>query len=201
MFLCLAGPLGLVGSSQAHGRRHKSGASIRQNLVQSCLLHESISSSTRVIGVHGHCHQKALVGMKSEQNLLNGMGLDAEVLDSGCCGLAGSFGYEEGHYEVSMRIGERVLLPRIRSAEKSTLIVADGFSCREQIMHGTERHGMHLAEVIQMALHQPVPVRKNRAIETGWVQETPSYPIMTATAGAGLLIAGGLFLFSKTRNL
>ncbi len=150
--------------------------------------------------VHGHCHQKALVGMKSEQNLLNRMGLDAEVLDSGCCGLAGSFGYEEGHYEVSMKIGERVLLPRIRSAEKATLIIADGFSCREQIMHGTQRHGMHLAEVIQMALHQPVPVRKNRAIETGWVQETPSYPIMTATAGAGLLIAGGLFLLSKAQN-
>jgi hypothetical protein len=70
--------------------------------------------------VHGHCHQKALAGIKAEQSLLARMGLDAEVLDSGCCGLAGSFGYEENHYEVSMKIGERVLLPRVRSAEKST---------------------------------------------------------------------------------
>ncbi len=150
--------------------------------------------------IHGHCHQKALVGMKAEQKLLSRMGLEAEVLDSGCCGLAGSFGYEAGHYEVSMKIGERVLLPRIRAADKATLIVADGFSCREQIMHGTARHGMHLAEVIQMALHQPVPPRKNKPVETGWIQEKPCYPLATASAGAGLLVAGGLLLVSKVRN-
>ncbi len=147
--------------------------------------------------VHGHCHQKALAGMKAEQTLLARMGLDAEVLDSGCCGLAGSFGYEENHYDVSMKIGERVLLPRIRSAEKNTLIVADGFSCREQIMHGTPRHGMHIAEVIQMALHQPVPPRRNKYAEVGWVQETASYPVMTATAGAGLFLGGLLWLYKN----
>jgi FAD/FMN-containing dehydrogenase/Fe-S oxidoreductase len=150
--------------------------------------------------VHGHCHHKALFGMKAEQKLLARMGLDAEILDSGCCGLAGSFGFEEDHYDVSMKIGERVLLPRIRSAEKSTLIVANGFSCREQIMHGTPRHAMHLAEVIQMALQQPVPPRKNKYVEAGWVQEAPSYPILTATAGAGLLLASTLFLLSKNRQ-
>lgn len=85
--------------------------------------------------LHGHCHQKALVGMKNEQQLLSRMGLDAELLDSGCCGLAGSFGFEESQYDISMKIGERVLLPRVREAAKDTLIITDGFSCREQIMH------------------------------------------------------------------
>jgi Fe-S oxidoreductase len=150
--------------------------------------------------VHGHCHHKALFGMKAEQKLLGAMGLDAEVLDSGCCGLAGSFGYEADHYDVSIKIGERVLLPRIRAAEKSTVIIADGFSCREQIMHGSRRHGMHLAEVIQMALHQPMPTPKNKYIEIGWVQERPSYPVLTAAASAGMLLAASLFLFSITKT-
>jgi len=147
--------------------------------------------------VHGHCHQKAIFDIDSETNLLKRMGIKAELLDSGCCGLAGSFGYEEGHYDVSMKIGERVLLPRVRSAGSETLIVADGFSCREQIEHGTKRRGMHLAEVIQMALHQPLPPRKSKYVEAGFVQERPSYPVMTATAGAGMLLAGGLYLLSR----
>lgn len=151
--------------------------------------------------LHGHCHQKALFGMKAEQKLLSRMGLDAELLDSGCCGLAGSFGFEEDHYDVSLKIGERVLLPRVRSAGKQTLIVTDGFSCREQIMHGTPRHAMHLAEVVQMGLHQPFAAKKNRYVEDGFVQELPSYPVGTATVGAGLLAAGALFLFSKNKGV
>jgi hypothetical protein len=137
--------------------------------------------------------------MSAEQKVLGQMGLDAEILDSGCCGLAGSFGYEEDHYDVSMKIAERVLYPRVREAERDTLIVSDGFSCREQIMHGTRRHGMHLAEVIQMALHQPLP-RKKKYIETGWVQEEPAYPVTTAAAGAGLLIASGMLLMNRMKN-
>lgn len=125
------------------------------------------------------------------------MGLDAELLDSGCCGLAGSFGYEAGHHDISMKIGERTLLPKVRSVERDTLVITDGFSCREQIMHGTPRHAMHLAEVIQMAMHQPLPTRKSKYIETGFVQKSPSYPVLTATAGAGLLLAGGWFLLSR----
>jgi len=96
--------------------------------------------------LHGHCHQKAIFGMKNEQQVLSRVGLDAELLDSGCCGLAGSFGFEESHYDISMKIGERVLLPRVRDANRDTLILTDGFSCREQIMHGTPRHALHLAE-------------------------------------------------------
>ncbi|MGH9611225.1 MAG: hypothetical protein ACRD34_16285, partial [Bryobacteraceae bacterium] len=91
--------------------------------------------------------------------------------------------------------GERVLLPKVRDAARDTLIVSDGFSCREQIMHATRRHGMHLAEVIQMALHQPLRAPK-KYIETGWVQQEPAYPAVTAAAGIGLLAAGGLYLRS-----
>ena len=82
------------------------------------------------------------------------MHVDLQVPDSGCCGLAGSFGYEAGHYDISMAIGERVLLPAVRDAEDATLLVADGFSCREQIRHGTGREALHVAEVLAMALHE-----------------------------------------------
>jgi hypothetical protein len=87
----------------------------------------------------------------------------------------------------------------VRQADRDTLIISDGFSCREQIMHGTRRHGMHLAEVIQMALHQPLP-RKKQYIETGWVQEEPSSSLLAAAASAGLLAAGGMMLMSLMRN-
>lgn len=149
--------------------------------------------------LHGHCHQKAIFGMKNEQALLSRMGLNAELLDSGCCGLAGSFGYEAHHYDISMKIGERVLLPRVREASRDTLIITDGFSCREQIMHGTPRHAMHLAEVIQMAMHQPLPPRK-KYVESGFVQAEPSYPALTATAAAGLLLGAGLLLLSTSKS-
>ncbi|HEX5554621.1 MAG TPA: FAD-binding and (Fe-S)-binding domain-containing protein [Chitinophagaceae bacterium] len=105
--------------------------------------------------VHGHCHQKAIMKMTHEESLLEKMEMDFNILDSGCCGLAGYFGYEKGlHYEVSIRAGERVLLPEVRKAAEETLIIADGFSCREQIEQQTARKGLHLAEVLQMALHE-----------------------------------------------
>ena len=141
--------------------------------------------------LHGHCHQKALFGMKNEQQILDKMGLKAELLDSGCCGLAGSFGFEHDKYDISMTIGERVLLPRVREAERDTLIITDGFSCREQIMHGTERKALHLAEVLQMAMCQPLDLRRNEYIETRFVPEEPTYPVLTAALSAGALLAAG----------
>lgn len=105
--------------------------------------------------VQGHCHQKAIMKMKSEDKMYKEMGLNYEVLDSGCCGMAGYFGYEKGEqYEVSVKAGERILLPAVRKADKKTIIIADGFSCREQIEQLTNRKGMHTAQVLQMALHQ-----------------------------------------------
>ncbi|PYQ50084.1 MAG: FAD-binding oxidoreductase, partial [Acidobacteria bacterium] len=101
--------------------------------------------------VQGHCHHKAIMKFEPEESALKKIGLDFEHLDSGCCGMAGAFGFEAKHYDISMRIGERVLLPRVREAERDTLIIADGFSCREQIEQATGRQTLHLAEVLQMA--------------------------------------------------
>ncbi|MGB8647735.1 MAG: FAD-binding and (Fe-S)-binding domain-containing protein, partial [Anaerolineae bacterium] len=90
--------------------------------------------------VHGHCHHKAVMGMKAENAVLSKLGLDYQLLDSGCCGMAGAFGFERGdHYDVSIKAGERVLLPAVRGAARDTLIIADGFSCREQIAQTTNR--------------------------------------------------------------
>jgi FAD/FMN-containing dehydrogenase/Fe-S oxidoreductase len=102
--------------------------------------------------LHGHCHQKAIMGMSAETNLLGKAGLDCTVLDSGCCGMAGSFGFEREKYEISMKIGEQVLLPAVRSAAADTLIIADGFSCREQIAQCTNRRALHIAEVLNKGI-------------------------------------------------
>jgi FAD/FMN-containing dehydrogenase/Fe-S oxidoreductase len=104
--------------------------------------------------VHGHCHQKAVMGMSAEQKVYDRLGLDYEMLDSGCCGLAGSWGFEDGHYELSVQIGERRLLPAVREAGESTLIVADGFSCKTQIEQLAGRRALHTAEVISLAMER-----------------------------------------------
>jgi Fe-S oxidoreductase len=105
--------------------------------------------------VHGHCHHKATGGLDGERALLERMGIEIELPDSGCCGLAGSFGFEQGHYDVSIACGERVLLPAVREAAPETLIVADGFSCRTQIDQAdTGRRGLHVAEVIAAAFRE-----------------------------------------------
>ena len=106
--------------------------------------------------IHGHCHRGALSGPGFGRDLLARAGLDASTTNAGCCGMAGSFGYEAGErYEVSMAIGERVLLPAVREAGPDTILVADGFSCRTQIAAGTGRRALHTAEVLQLGL-QPI---------------------------------------------
>jgi Fe-S oxidoreductase len=104
--------------------------------------------------VHGHCHHKSVLKFDNEQELLRRIGLDFQVLDSGCCGMAGSFGFEADKYEISRQIGERVLLPAVRAAAEDTLIIADGFSCFQQIQGLTRRTPLHIAEVLQMAIRQ-----------------------------------------------
>jgi FAD/FMN-containing dehydrogenase/Fe-S oxidoreductase len=111
--------------------------------------------------VHGHCHQKSVLAMDGDATMLNAVGVDFDLLDSGCCGMAGSFGFEEDKYELSQQIGERVLLPAVREVSNHTLVVADGFSCREQIAQATGRKAMHTAEVLQLALHEGRDVRLN----------------------------------------
>jgi FAD/FMN-containing dehydrogenase/Fe-S oxidoreductase len=101
--------------------------------------------------VQGHCHHQAIMKMTAEEKVLQRMNLDYKLLDSGCCGMAGGFGFLKESYEVSMKAGERVLLPAVRSAGDA-LVIADGFSCREQIRQSTGRNALHLAEVLRMAI-------------------------------------------------
>jgi FAD/FMN-containing dehydrogenase/Fe-S oxidoreductase len=127
-------------------------------LLSEFLVREGYSppSLGRKAIVHGHCHHKSVLGMRDEEALLRQMGLELSVLDSGCCGMAGAFGFERDHYDISLKIGERVLLPAVRAADPETLLLTDGFSCREQITQVTGRRTLHLAEVMQMALRQQV---------------------------------------------
>jgi Fe-S oxidoreductase len=108
--------------------------------------------------LHVHCHQKALIKQNHDAALLSKMGLDLQALDSGCCGMAGSFGFEKEHYDVSLAVGELKLLPKVREMDKQTLLVADGFSCREQVAQTTDRRALHLAQVLQLAARNPEAV-------------------------------------------
>jgi Fe-S oxidoreductase len=104
--------------------------------------------------VHGHCHHKAVMTMKAEESVMKSLELDYQLLDSGCCGMAGSFGFEADKYDLSIAIGEQRLLPAVRATDGDMLIVANGFSCYEQIVQQTGRIPLHLAEVVRLALHQ-----------------------------------------------
>jgi len=103
--------------------------------------------------LHGHCHHKSLMKMTAEESLLQRLGIDFTAPAPGCCGMAGSFGFHSETYPVSQAIGEMELLPAVRQAPADWLVIADGFSCREQIAQSTNRRALHLAEVLQMALH------------------------------------------------
>jgi Fe-S oxidoreductase len=103
--------------------------------------------------LHGHCHQKAYGVMNAVESTLRLVpGLEVETIRSSCCGMAGSFGYDAKHYDVSMAMAEANLLPAVRDADEHTTIVADGTSCRQQILDGTGREAVHVAQVLQEAL-------------------------------------------------
>ena len=97
--------------------------------------------------VHGHCHQKSII-KNNAAAILERLGLEAYAPAQGCCGMAGAFGFEKEKYEISIAIGELELLPAVRNAPPDWWIVADGFSCREQIWQSTGRRALHLAEVV-----------------------------------------------------
>jgi Fe-S oxidoreductase len=107
----------------------------------------------RKVLVHAHCHHRAIMKTAGLEAVLEAMGVDYTMLDSGCCGMAGAFGFERDKFDVSIAVGERVLLPAVRAAPAETVILADGFSCREQISQTTNRRAVHLAELVQLA-HQ-----------------------------------------------
>ncbi len=103
--------------------------------------------------LHGHCHQKAFAAMPTVLRVLKLIPeLQTELIESSCCGMAGSFGYDAEHYDVSMQMAEAALLPKVREAGKDTLIIADGTSCRHQIHDGAQREAVHVARVLADAL-------------------------------------------------
>jgi Fe-S oxidoreductase len=146
--------------------------------------------------VHGHCHHKAIMTMEAENAILDRLGLDYEEPETGCCGMAGSFGFERAgeKYDVSIKCGERVLLPAVRAADAETLIITDGFSCRQQIGQGTHRRALHLAQVLQMALRegdQPArPYPENGPLSRPLPHGRRGVAVLAA-AGAGAALAGG----------
>jgi len=110
---------------------------------------EDFSQEKQKVLVHGHCHQKALSSMTPTMKLLKANeNFEVALIPSGCCGMAGSFGYEKEHYEVSMKIGELVLFPNVREADSDTIILASGTSCRHQIWDGTGREAKHIVEIL-----------------------------------------------------
>ncbi|CAN5662878.1 FAD-binding and (Fe-S)-binding domain-containing protein [soil metagenome] len=118
--------------------------------------------------VQPHCHQHAILGMDKDTEILQGAGVDATVLDAGCCGLAGNFGFERGHYDVSVACAEDKLLPAIREAAADTMVMADGFSCRTQIRALADgRTALHTAEVLAAGLRGEKPGERAESDDSG----------------------------------
>ena len=148
--------------------------------------------------LHGHCHQQATGGTAPDKQLLEKMGLEVEELDAGCCGMAGGWGYEHSHYDVSVACGERVLLPKVREASRDTLIVSDGFSCRSQVEQcQTGRRALHVAQVLSLARElgpagprEPYPERAAPARPAGGGHRSAALAAagLAATAGAAIAL-------------
>jgi len=147
--------------------------------------------------VHGHCHHKSLMKMDDELAVLRRLGVQIETPETGCCGMAGAFGFETDHYDVAMKVGERVLLPAVREAAKDTLIVSDGFSCHEQIAQTTDRQPLHLAEVLDMAMAQSAHRAPDEYPERAYVPPhardasmSPAAAVAIGAVAAGLVGVG-----------
>jgi Fe-S oxidoreductase len=162
--------------------------------------------------IHGHCHHKAIMRMTAEEAVLRRMGIDFTAPAPGCCGMAGAFGFEKQKYAVSKAIGELELLPAVRKAPTDWLIVADGFSCREQIAQETDRQALHLAEVLHMALREATESPEGIPLfeaapqhypEDAWVRPREA-AIQTSMKRAGLAVAGiaggAALLWALARN-
>jgi FAD/FMN-containing dehydrogenase/Fe-S oxidoreductase len=178
---------------------------------QTFLLSEFLENNSRNIPLprferkallHGHCHHKSIMKMSAEESLLRRIGVDFQAPAPGCCGMAGSFGFGHDKYEISAAIGELELLPAVRKAPADWLIIADGFSCREQIAQGTGRHALHLAEVLQMAL-DPSQIAEEPFPESALIRQRDAEvqsSMRRAGLGLGALVAGGLLLWRLAKN-
>jgi Fe-S oxidoreductase len=160
--------------------------------------------------LHGHCHHKAIMKMTAEESLLHRIGIDFQSPAPGCCGMAGSFGFEREKYDVSVAIGEIELLPAVRRAPPDWLIIANGFSCREQIAQGSQRHALHLAEILEMALRPGTndeavpgsrshPYPESASVERREAEVRSS--IRRAGIGFGMIAASVALLWKLSRSL
>ncbi|MBC5827615.1 MAG: FAD-binding oxidoreductase [Candidatus Eremiobacteraeota bacterium] len=145
----------------------------------------------RKVIAHAHCHQKSVLDAAAEEKLLKKLGVDYSMPDSGCCGMAGAFGFERGdHYEVSVATGERALLPAVRKAADDTVIVATGFSCREQISQLSRRQALHPAQLVKMALDDRDATSAGPLPERRYMPDP--HAAGTAATRQGLLVVAGL---------
>jgi len=145
--------------------------------------------------------------MGAEDAIFKKLGMLYEMPDTGCCGLAGSFGFESGHDAISREIGEHRLIPRVREAAKDTLIVADGFSCKHQIQEMTDRRALHLAQVLQMALHEApdgppggYPEAFHPDVRLDGPERERALVRTAAVLGVGALLVGGAAYALTRRN-
>jgi len=142
-------------------------------------------------------------GSKADE-LLREMGLEVETLEAGCCGLAGSWGFEAGHYELSLRCGEQGLLPTVRQLDEETIVVADGFSCRTQIEHAAGgRRGLHVAQVLALAREHgpsgPPGPRPERLFARAQPQPPLALRVARATVAAACLAGGAAAVAAAAR--
>jgi FAD/FMN-containing dehydrogenase/Fe-S oxidoreductase len=158
---------------------------------------------TRAATVQTHCHQHAVTKFDADREVMRRAGIDANVLDEGCCGLAGNFGFEAGHHELSMDIGELGVLPAVRDTAPDALVIADGFSCRTQIEQGgTGRTAVHLAEALALGLNGPAPAdRPEKAVARSDSPSRTASRLVTAAAGAGVAAVGaGAYALIRRRQ-
>ena len=146
--------------------------------------------------VWGHCHHKATGGIDPEVELLQKMGVEVETLKAGCCGLAGSWGFEADHHDLSMQIGEQGLLPTVRRLDDETIVVADGFSCKTQIEQGdTGRRALHVAQVLKLAREHGESGPEGAKPERLYYEVRPKPSLPRRAARAAVLVgAAGLAL-------
>jgi Fe-S oxidoreductase len=142
--------------------------------------------------VWGHCHHKATGGMDAEHKLLERMGVEFTPVSGGCCGLAGSWGFERGHHDISMDCGEVALLPAVREADRDTLVIANGFSCKTQIEQSDAgRNALHVAQAMKMAReHGPAGYRAGPP-EQPYYEVKPEPPLLRRAARVGAAVGAG----------
>ena len=126
---------------------------IASEIEKGIVTADSFTQDKKQVKIHSHCHQKALSNQKVTFDILNlPKNYEVTIISTGCCGMAGSFGYEKEHYKTSMQVGELKLFPSVRKSAKETLIAANGTSCRHQIKDGTDRDAEHPVSILRKAL-------------------------------------------------